>query len=162
MSAGPGTSDVNLFRYCQGVIYFDAQVSDRAFDLGMSKQKLNGPEISGPPVDQGSRLNIARSRVRPSIWSFVRIDQTCFGRSGGQRLLDQLAGLLLAHLLDEQEGRALDAAWCRHRSPGPPLGSAFLLGEPCADRNDRTPIMQLESRSVSAIAEHVQFQLMDR
>src|SRR5215207_5854147 len=30
-----------------------------------------------------ARLNIARSRVRPSIWSFVRIDQTCFGRSGG-------------------------------------------------------------------------------
>ena len=50
----PGTSDVNLFRYCQGVINFDAQVSDRAFDLGMSKQKLNRPEVSGPPVDQGS------------------------------------------------------------------------------------------------------------
>jgi len=43
-----------LFRYCQGVIYFDAQVPDRTFDLGMAKQKLNGPEISGPSVDQGS------------------------------------------------------------------------------------------------------------
>src|SRR5450631_1376352 len=30
-----------------------------------------------------ARLNIARSRTRPSIWSFVRIDQTCLGRSGG-------------------------------------------------------------------------------
>src|SRR5213596_2736930 len=30
-----------------------------------------------------ARLNMARSRVRPSIWSFVRIDQTCLGRSGG-------------------------------------------------------------------------------
>jgi hypothetical protein len=30
-----------------------------------------------------ARLNIARSRARPSIWSFVRIDQTCLGRSGG-------------------------------------------------------------------------------
>src|SRR6266478_4325175 len=29
-----------------------------------------------------ARLNMARSRVRPSIWSFVRIDQTCLGRSG--------------------------------------------------------------------------------
>jgi hypothetical protein len=29
-------------------------------------------------------LNNARSRVRPSTWSFVRIDQTCFGRSGGK------------------------------------------------------------------------------
>src|SRR6266446_3053270 len=30
-----------------------------------------------------ARLNIARSRGLPSTWSFVRIDQTCFGRSGG-------------------------------------------------------------------------------
>jgi hypothetical protein len=30
-----------------------------------------------------ARLNIARSRTQPSIWSFVRIDQTCLGRSGG-------------------------------------------------------------------------------
>src|SRR5271169_5519586 len=30
-----------------------------------------------------ARLNIAKSRIRPSTWSFVRIDQTCFGRSGG-------------------------------------------------------------------------------
>src|SRR5438552_10239888 len=30
-----------------------------------------------------ARLNRARSRTRPSIWSFVRIDQTCLGRSGG-------------------------------------------------------------------------------
>src|ERR1035437_11193483 len=30
-----------------------------------------------------ARLNIARSRVRCSIWSLVRIAQTCFCRSGG-------------------------------------------------------------------------------
>ena len=30
-----------------------------------------------------AKLNMARSRARPSIWSFVRIDQTCLGRSGG-------------------------------------------------------------------------------
>src|SRR5260370_14419998 len=30
-----------------------------------------------------ARLNIARSRTRPSIWSLVRIDQTCLARSGG-------------------------------------------------------------------------------
>ena len=28
---------------------------------------------------------MARSRVRPSTWSFVRIDQTCLGRSGRLR-----------------------------------------------------------------------------
>jgi hypothetical protein len=27
--------------------------------------------------------NIAKSRLRSAIWSFLRIDQTCFGRSGG-------------------------------------------------------------------------------
>jgi hypothetical protein len=30
-----------------------------------------------------AKLNMARSRARPSIWSFVRIDQTCLGRNGG-------------------------------------------------------------------------------
>ena len=30
-----------------------------------------------------ARLNIAKSRVRPSICNRVRIDQTCFGRNGG-------------------------------------------------------------------------------
>ena len=30
-----------------------------------------------------ARLNNAKSRVRPSICNRVRIDQTCFGRSGG-------------------------------------------------------------------------------
>jgi hypothetical protein len=189
----PGISDVNLFRYCQGIVYLNAKISDRAFDLGVPKQKLDGPEIARTSVDQGSfctsqrmrseqpwvqpnaanplgnqagilarshaafgttttckqevagplvrkfqviidrlaglfaqfksdwpsclllsdrcavrrvsagsdifdliattsqprsllsiaKLNIARSRARPSIWSFVRIDQTCLGRSGG-------------------------------------------------------------------------------
>ena len=31
----PGISDINLFRYCQSVIDFNAKVSDRTFDLGM-------------------------------------------------------------------------------------------------------------------------------
>jgi hypothetical protein len=34
----PGISDVNLFRYCQGVIDLDAEIPDRAFNLGMSEQ----------------------------------------------------------------------------------------------------------------------------
>ena len=49
----PGISDINLFRYCQGVIDLDAEIPDRAFDLGMPKQELDGPEISRPPVNQG-------------------------------------------------------------------------------------------------------------
>jgi hypothetical protein len=50
----PGISDINLFRYCQGIIDLDAKIPDRAFDLGMSEQKLDGPEIASPPVNQGS------------------------------------------------------------------------------------------------------------
>ena len=40
----PGISDINLFRYCEGIIHFDAEISDRALDLCMSEQKLDGPE----------------------------------------------------------------------------------------------------------------------
>jgi hypothetical protein len=32
-----GISDVNPFRYCQGVIDLDAEISDHTFDLGMSE-----------------------------------------------------------------------------------------------------------------------------
>jgi hypothetical protein len=51
----PGISDINLFRYCQGIIYFDAEISD--------SQKLDSPEIARAPVDQrGFR---ASQLVRP-------------------------------------------------------------------------------------------------
>ena len=53
MSARPGISDINLFRYCKGIIYFDAEISDSALYLGMSEQKLDGPEIASAPVNQG-------------------------------------------------------------------------------------------------------------
>jgi hypothetical protein len=42
-----------LFRYCQGVIDFDAQISDGAFDLGVPEQKLDRSEIPRAPIDQG-------------------------------------------------------------------------------------------------------------
>jgi hypothetical protein len=40
-----------LFRYCEGVIDLDAEITDRTLDLGMPEQKLDGPEIARPPVD---------------------------------------------------------------------------------------------------------------
>ena len=42
----PGTSDINLFCYCQSITHFDAEISDRAFDLGVAKQKLDSPKIA--------------------------------------------------------------------------------------------------------------------
>ena len=50
----PGISDINLFRYCQGIIDLDAEISDRAFDLGMPQQELDSPQVACPPIDQGS------------------------------------------------------------------------------------------------------------
>ena len=50
----PGISDINLFRYCQSIVYFDPEISDRAFDLGVAQQKLDRPEITRAPVDQGN------------------------------------------------------------------------------------------------------------
>jgi len=54
MSALPGDFRHQLVPLLRGIIYFDAQISDRAFDLCMFEQKLDGPEIASPPVDQGS------------------------------------------------------------------------------------------------------------
>ena len=39
----PGISDVDLFRYCEGIIYLNAEVSDGAFNLGVAEQELHGP-----------------------------------------------------------------------------------------------------------------------
>src|ERR1035438_3109592 len=61
---GPGISDINLFRYCQGVIDLDAEIPDRAFDLGMPEQELDGPEISRPPIDQGRFCPSKRMRPK--------------------------------------------------------------------------------------------------
>jgi len=54
MSALPGTSDINLFCYCQSIVYFDPEIPDRAFDLGVTEHELDSPKIAGPPVDQSS------------------------------------------------------------------------------------------------------------
>jgi hypothetical protein len=50
----PSISDIDLFRYRQGIVYFDPEISYCALDLGVTKQKLDSPEISRAPVDQGS------------------------------------------------------------------------------------------------------------
>src|SRR4029079_16179301 len=66
----PGISDINLFRYCQGVIDLDAEIPDRAFDLGMPEQELDSTEISCPPINQRSfcasqRMRTKQPRVQP-------------------------------------------------------------------------------------------------
>ena len=39
----PGISDVDLFRYREGIIHLNAKVSDGAFDLGVAEQELHSP-----------------------------------------------------------------------------------------------------------------------
>jgi hypothetical protein len=67
-----GTSEINMFCYCQSVNNFDAVISDRAFDLGVATQKLDSPEIAGAPVNQGSlraseRMRSETSWVQPNV-----------------------------------------------------------------------------------------------
>ena len=38
----PGSSDVNLFSYGEGIIDFDAEIPNGALDLRMSQQQLDG------------------------------------------------------------------------------------------------------------------------
>ena len=49
----PGSSDVNLFRYGEGIIDLDTEVPDSAFDLGVTEQELHGSQITSTAVDQG-------------------------------------------------------------------------------------------------------------
>jgi hypothetical protein len=41
-----------LLRYRKGIIDFDAEVSDGAFDFGMAEQELHGSQVACAPVDQ--------------------------------------------------------------------------------------------------------------
>ena len=50
----PQISNINLFSYCQGIVDLDAEIPDRAFDLGMPEQELDGSQIAGAPIDQSS------------------------------------------------------------------------------------------------------------
>lgn len=52
VSALPQFSDVDLLGNNQGVVYFDAQVPDGAFNLSASEQKLNGTKIARAAIDQ--------------------------------------------------------------------------------------------------------------
>lgn len=43
---------LGLLRDFQGIVDFDAQVPDGAFELGMAQEQLNSPQILGSLVDQ--------------------------------------------------------------------------------------------------------------
>jgi hypothetical protein len=79
----------------QGVIHFDAQVSDSAFNLGMSKQKLNGPQVFGPPIDQSGlcasqRMGPKQPRIQSSALDPFR-NKACI-LAGEQKLAGLFVG----------------------------------------------------------------------
>ena len=81
----PGISDINLFRYRQGVIDLDAEIPDRAFDLGMPEQELDGSEIACAPIDQGSfcasqRMRAKKPRVQPNASDPLRYEPRILAR----------------------------------------------------------------------------------
>jgi hypothetical protein len=67
----PVISDINLFRYRRSIVHFYSKISNCACDLGVAKQRLDGPKIPRAPVDQGSLcssqgMRSEKPRVQPN------------------------------------------------------------------------------------------------
>jgi hypothetical protein len=61
-----------LLSHFKRVVDFDAEVSHRALELGMSEQQLHGPEVLRPPIDQrrfgaAQRMGAVRGRVQSDL-----------------------------------------------------------------------------------------------
>src|ERR1700680_5154045 len=65
------------------VFFWRTVARSTAYPLGAMSSTLSATTSQPRSLLSIATLNIARSRVRPAICSLVRIDQTCFGRSGG-------------------------------------------------------------------------------
>jgi hypothetical protein len=64
-------SEFDPLRNAEGIIDFDAEITDRAFELGVSKQKLNRPQVAGLFVDLGClrpphRMRAVGRAIKPS------------------------------------------------------------------------------------------------
>jgi hypothetical protein len=62
---------LGLLCHLQGIVHLDAEVTDRAFQLGMSEKQLDPVQVLSPAVDQ-SRLRPPK-RVR-SVLGLVQSD----------------------------------------------------------------------------------------
>jgi hypothetical protein len=52
-----------LLRYGKGIVDFDTEVPDRAFDLGVPRQELHRLQVTGTAVDQSSLGSSKRVRT---------------------------------------------------------------------------------------------------
>jgi len=48
----PGTSDIDLLSYGEGIIYLDAEIPHSAFDLRMAEQQLDDAQIASAAIDK--------------------------------------------------------------------------------------------------------------
>ncbi len=63
---------LGLLGHLQGVVHLDAEVTDRAFELGMSEQQLDRAQVLGPAVDQGRLRSPQRMRsVLRAVQSYL-------------------------------------------------------------------------------------------
>jgi hypothetical protein len=61
----PGTSDLDLLGNLNGIVDFDAKISNRALDLRVAQQELDGTPVAGSSVDQ--RALVRRSECVPNL-----------------------------------------------------------------------------------------------
>jgi len=59
-----------LFSYREGIIDLNAEVSDGAFDFGVAKQELHGPQVAGSTIDERclcspQRMGAKEIRIEP-------------------------------------------------------------------------------------------------
>jgi hypothetical protein len=62
VEAGGRRLELNLFSHIQGVVHLNSEISDGAFQLGMTEQKLDCTQVTGLPINLGSLR--AAHRVR--------------------------------------------------------------------------------------------------
>jgi hypothetical protein len=62
VEAGGRRSEVNLLGNIQGVVHLNSEISDGAFQLGVSEEKLDCTQVAGLPINLGSLR--AAHRVR--------------------------------------------------------------------------------------------------
>jgi hypothetical protein len=83
-----------LFRYRDGIIHLDAKIPNRAFDLGVTEQELDSPQIASTSIDQ--RCLVRRNECVPNCLA-----------SAGLFIDELLAQAIAGGLVDLPQGDAL-------------------------------------------------------
>jgi len=63
VEAGGRRLELNLFSQIQGIVHLKPEISDGAFQLGMTEEKLDRTQVSGLTIDLGSLRTAHRVRA---------------------------------------------------------------------------------------------------